>query len=361
MARFKLIVAAAWSLAFSVWRFVIWLITPVAALLIWLLNLLLFPQIRTHRPHPIALILWALISIGIFAVCCWHPSAGFGAVLAGLNFAVIASALLVISEDNDIWSGYVLRDDRRIKGGEIVKSLGLILISSVSFLAFLAVAIKGAHAETAIFKERYSAGTSILAYVATVLAQIPAFESGLKSAGIKGIMEFQGVVGTIIKYSINLSYVSIILGAINSYFRQKSQLRRLVDAIASRQGDRKALEAQAARAPEEIKRSIINMALRDPHARVREAAMRIAVNAGSIRFPNTIIYNLHKEPSRRNKRRALALCGEFMKIRRAELQPVFYKELQETIDGQLNRRRKHHDRATLRMLEELLERTRTFA
>jgi hypothetical protein len=357
------------SWAFAAWRGVIWAIMPLAWLVVFFASRLLFPQERTREPHPIAIAVWVAVNTGFFVLGSTQPSPVLGGILAAIHFLIIVTALLVISEDTDVLSGYVHRKQRWLDRGEVIRSLPVILISAVCYLAFLAVAVKGMHAESRILNVRYSSAVSIWSYLATVLVQIPVFESslkslaqipvfqgGLKTVGFKGFMEFRGVAGLSIKYAINLSYVSIIVGAVNSYFRQKSQIRRLIEAISSEKGDWAALEAQATRAPEEIKTGIINLSLHDPSARVRATAMRIATKANSIRFPNTIIYHLHEEPVEQNKHRALGCCDEIITRNRDRLQPDFFRELRSTIDHQLNRRRRDHDPKTLSMLAELRSR-----
>ncbi len=184
--------------------------------------------------------------------------------------------------------------------------------SALAYLAFLAAAVKGFHAEHAILNVAYDAGIPIEHYILTVAAQVPVVDAMIKWTGIKTIMAFDGMAGAIVKQLIYVTNGSIIIGTFNSYFRQKSQIRRLMQGLASKKGDIPVLQAQASRAPEEIKPAIIEMAIEHPEAHTRRRAMSVAMYANILTFPQTMIHNLHLETVEQNKRRGIAVSIEII-------------------------------------------------
>jgi hypothetical protein len=223
------------------------------------------------------------------------------------------------------------------KRGGVMKSLPLLLLSSALYVGCCAVVLKAWHANHVVFKTNYNGELSLFRYLITVAAQAPMVETILKWSGLTELaLEFEGIKGLAIKSLIELSYASIIVGAITSYFRQKSDVRRLVQALGGETGDIPVLAAQAARAPEEIKSDILNMALHDSAARVRRRAMTVAVHAKIITFALTMIYNLHKERSERNKLCAIKAAAAIVAENRPKLDPTYFERLRSEIDYQLH-------------------------
>jgi len=289
-----------------------------------------------------------------------------GLGMASLHFMIVVSALLVIAEENDVWAGYTRvdrpgstvapgnrRDYRVLKRGRILKSLPLMVASALAYLAFLAAAVKGFHADNAILNVAYEAGIPIEHYFLTVAAQVPVLDGIIKWIGIKTVMEFHGVAGTVVKQLIYVTNGSIIIGMFNSYFRHKSQIRRLMQGLASKKGDIPVLQAQASRAPEEIKSDIIEMAIEHPEAHTRRRAMSVAMYANILTFPQTMIHNLHLETVEQNKRRGIAVSVEIIRNNLPMLEASFTQLLRRKIHIQLNDNRHHHSEHVLTMLREL--------
>jgi hypothetical protein len=360
----------AFSVCFRAWKAVIWAFTQIARLVIFILNGTMFPQDKTGHPSLKAIMIWAAINVCIFVGCAYSLQlrmqcyAGLG--FAGLHFLIIVTALLVISEENDVWSGYVrydrigssfsskeAKDFRSLKCGRIVKSLPLIAISAASYLAFLAVAVKGYHSLSNVLSVHYTTSIPLWQYVVTVIAQVPIVDSLAKWAGVKVLMEFQGIAGTTIKLLIHVTNISIIIGTFNSYFKQKSQIRRLVEGLASKKGDIPFLQLQAQRAPDEIKSSIIEMAIEHPEAHTRRRAMAVAPYLNILTFPHTMIHHLHNEPVEQNKRRALAVSIEIVRNNVSRFEPAFIRLLRRKVDVQLKDRRRYHSQRILDMLMDI--------
>jgi hypothetical protein len=354
------------SLVFKAWNGLIWVFSQLGRMIVFILNWTMFPQKKTRRPHPFAIVAWLVVNAGLFVRLGFYgnPDSQFiiGITAASLHFLIIVTVLLVISEENDVWSGYIRvdrvsseghKDFRTFKHGKIVKSLPLIVISAIFYLTFLAVAVKGLHATHNILSVAHYPSISIFHYVVVVFVQVPLVETALKWSKLSALMEFNGLAGTAIKLAIHVSNISIILGTLNSYFRQKSQLRRMVDGLGSEKGNIQLLQAQAARAPEEIKVSIINMALHDPAARVRYRAMAVAEHANTLTFPNTAVYHLHKEPVDRNKARALAVSINIIRNNAGQLERDFLEAVRTKADFQLGRKRRKHSQWILEKLQEL--------
>jgi hypothetical protein len=354
-------IASASSIVMGIWTRVVWVFAQISKVVIFFLNLSLFPQARTRQPSAWTLTLWFAVNLALFTYCAWQMEGRLqlyaATALAVTHFLIIVAALLVITEENDVWNGYVRWDrvgsvDNRIfKRGRIAKSLPLMAISGASYICFSAVAVKAWHSENKILSLPYDAHASILAYIATVGAQIPAIETLLKWAHLQMMaMEFEGIQGIAIKNFIEVSNVSIIVGAINSYFRQKGEVRRLVEALGSGNGNIPVLQAQAARAPEEIKSSILNMALTDISSRVRWRAMTVALHANVLTFPTTMIYNLHRERKEANKQHALSVSKQIIERNFIGLDGDYITALRGKIDFQLQRKRKNHTQKTIEML-----------
>src|SRR5262249_35850396 len=219
-----------------------------------------------------------------------------------------------------------------LRRGGVVKSLPLMATSAAAYLAFLAVGVKGLHADHAILTLRYTTDIPIEYYIVTVAAQVPVFDAVIKWTGMPVIMEFQTVTGALMKQAIYVTNGSIIIGTFNSYFRQRSQMRRLMQGLASQEGGIPLLQAHAARAPDEIKSTIIDMALEYPKAATRRRAMAVALYANILTFPQTMMHNLHLEPVEQNKRRAVAVSIEIVRNNRAALEASFTELLRRKVE-----------------------------
>jgi hypothetical protein len=352
------------SAVLKAWGVVIWCFTQVARVIALMASLLLFPRPRTHQPHPLAATAWTAIDAWLLARCAFAPPARAQLATAGalaiLHFLLIVTALLVITEENDVWTGYVRcdrvggRDDRVLNRGKAIKSLPFILVCGIFYMAYSAVALRAWHAENDIFSRPFGDQTPIADYLATVAAQIPTLETLLKWVGFdQMVMEFRGTPGSAVRYALELGNVSIVVGTVSSWFRQRREVRRLVAALGAGTGNIPALQAQAARAPEEIKSAILDMALHDADPQVRWRAMTVAEPANILTFPTTLIYNLHREPRENNKLHALAVALAILRRNRAELQPDYFAALADKIAFQLGQKRRRHGEKTLGMLCEL--------
>jgi len=350
-------------IATKAWKPSVWGLTQSARLIVVALNWTMFPQQKTGRPNPWAIAGWMLINDVLLVRVALLPHAHVqlyvALALALVHFLIVVTALLVITEENDVWAGYVRfdrtggKDERAFQRGRIVKSLPLIALSAAFYLSFTALAVKAYHSESSILSVAYSVQIPIAHYFATVAAQVPLFDTLLNWTDFKGAMKFQGVIGVGIKLVIYTSNVSIIVGTFNSYFRQKSQLRRLVEALGSETGNIPILQGQASRAPEEIKSAILQMALHDPEAHVRWRAMTVAQFANILTFPTTIVYNLHNETRERNKQHALEVAIQIVKNNYGHLEPDYFEALDRKIEFQLQGQRQRHSRKTLERLVEL--------
>lgn len=366
----RALVLRAQSAAFNAWNLVDWIFTQLARVVVAVLNGTMLPQNKTGRPNPKAVLVWLVLTVGLFAASANVPDPNVqgyvGLGLAGLHFLIIVSALLVIAEENDVWNGYVRadrpgssvpagnrKDYRVLKRGKILKSLPLIGTSAIAYLAFLAVAVKGVHAGNAILSMSYSADIPMEIYILTVAAQVPVFDALIKWTGVNVVMEFQGVTGTVIKQFIYVTNGSIIIGTFNSYFRQKSQIRRLMQGLASEKGDIHYLQTQASRAPEEIKSALLDMALHHPEALTRRRAMAVALYANILTFPHTMVHNLHLEPVEKNRERAVAVSMGIIRNNLPMLEASFTQLLRRKIHIQLHDNRQHHSEHVLGMLMEL--------
>jgi hypothetical protein len=343
-------------------------------MIVFILNATMSPQERTGKPHPRALLIWtilniaALVALGYLLRAQTLALASFA--LATFHLLVIVAALLVISEENDVWNGFVRYDRtrqgrsggksvdcRRFTRGRIVKSAWLMVISAGLYLLFLAVAVRGVHSQSPILNQPYQPSLSIWRYLATVAVQIPFIESlaqwGSKSTSLLRAMEFKGFAGRTIEAFITITNASIIVGTINAYLKQKSRIRRLVSEIDSDQVDAVFLQQQAARAPSEIKSEIIDMAVAHPEARVRYRAMEIAGRLNTITFPLTLIHNLNRETAERNRCRGLEVSLEIVRNNGNRFEPTFRWLLQKKIRSQLDNHRAHYSREVLKLLGEL--------
>jgi hypothetical protein len=351
------------SVVFRLWALTIFFFTQVARLIISILNLTMFPRQKTHSASHWAVGVWMLINLGLFTWCVVYLTLRthlYTAIaLATLQFLIIVSALLVITEENDVWAGYVRydriggKDGRTFKHGKVVKSLPLLVLSAILYLAYSAVAVKAWHAENAILNVRYDAQIPLWHYIATVAAQVPIFDTLLKWTNAKVAMDFQGISGISIKLVIYVSNVSIILGTLNSYFHQKSQIRRLIEGLGGETGNIPVLQAQASRAPDEIKTALLKMALHDSEARVRRRAMTVAQFANILTFPTTLVYNLHKETKERNKHHALTVSAYIIENNRNQLDTDYFEALDRKIEFQLQHQRRRHKQKTLDLLVRL--------
>jgi hypothetical protein len=74
-------------------------------------NATVLPQSKTGRPHPKAIIAWAVINAVLYSaiasVSASAVQAYAGLAMAGLHFIIVVSALLVIAEENGVWAAYV--------------------------------------------------------------------------------------------------------------------------------------------------------------------------------------------------------------------------------------------------------------
>jgi hypothetical protein len=352
------------SIALRVWAVNVWCFTQLARVLVLTANLLMFPRPRTQQPNPVALTIWIIVNAGIFlwtATFLEGRSLLFTALIfAFVHFLTIVAVLLVITEENDVWAGYVRFDritgkgDRVFGNGRVVKSLPLMLNAGASYLCFSAIVVRAWHSESTILTAPYRPDIPILYYIITVAAQVPTFETILRWTGLDGLaMKFDGIEGLAVKYAIEISVVSIIIGAINSYFRQKSEVRRLVEALGSSKGNIPVLESQASRAPEEIKSTILAMALHDVAAPVRRRAMTVARYANILTFPTTIIYNLHRETDEQNKLCAIRVSGEIVQRNYENLDKAYFEALGRKIEFQLRDKRRKHGQGTLDALIKL--------
>jgi hypothetical protein len=352
------------SVIIRLWEVFIGCLDQLARVVVFAVNITMFPRKRTHRPHWMAVVVWTALNSGAFVWIVNAPDPRLqlyaAAVLAVVHFVFIVTALLVITEENDVWAGYVRfdretgKDDRIFKRGSVVKSLPLMLLSGVLYVACCAVVLKAWHANHIVLKTSYSGNIPLLHYLVTVAAQAPMIETALKWIGLNRFtMEFEGIKGLAIKSAIELSYASIVVAAITSYFRQKGDVRRLVQALGGKTGDMPVLVAQAARAPEEIKSAILSMALHDSAAGVRKRAMTVAVHANILTFPSTIIYSLHRERSEKNKIWAIAAANSIITNPHNKLNAEYFDALRSKIDYQLNVRATRHRAETLDELKRL--------
>jgi hypothetical protein len=126
-----------------------------------------------------------------------------------------------------------------------------------------------------------------------------------------------------------------------------------MQGLASKKGDIPVLQAQASRAPEEIKSDIIEMAIEHPEAHTRRRAMSVAMYANILTFPQTMIHNLHLETVEHNKRRGIAVSIEIIRNNLPMLEASFTQLLRRKIHIQLNDNRHHHSDHVLTMLMEL--------
>jgi hypothetical protein len=362
------------SVAARAWQWIMPVISVPAIIVIFVLNKTMSPQRRTGRPDLRALLVWAAVNVAVLVACTLYIQSrsqiGVGFGLAAVHFLIIVAALLVISEENDVWNGFVRynrsagagargeqADCRRFKKGKIVKSLPLMAMSSVFYLVFVAVGIRGVHSQSSILNELYSPSIPVWRYVAMVSVQVPIFETLVhliaKWTSLPGTMEFRGLTGRAIELFVNVTNASIVVSTFNSYVRQKSQIRRLVEGMSSERADIPFLQLQAARAPEEIKSAIIDMAVAHPEARIRWCSMEIARRMNILTFPHTLIHNLHHEAVERNKRRAIAVSIDIVRDSGNDFEPSFRRLLQQKIKSQLVDHRARHTAHVLNMLVEL--------
>jgi hypothetical protein len=351
------------STILAAWAIFIWLIAQPCRLIVVLAAAILFPDERTHRPNLWALAAWSLLDIAVFVWSSFYLESWRGlyivGVLAAAHLMIIVAALLVITEENDVWMGYIRcnrvtgRDDRVFKNGEVVKSFPLLAVSGVLYIAYLAAALRHWHSESEILNTSYDPNIPIVRYFATVLIQAAPFATALKWIGLRdAAMEFTGFEGLIVREVIEVTNVSVLIGAINSYFRQRSEIRRLIRALGAKAGDIPVLQGLAARAPEEIKKGVLDMALHDSWARARWRAMSVAEPANILTFPGTMTYNLHKEFNKTNKQHALAVSKRIVENNRGKLERDFLNNLVANIDFQIQKRRSHDDK-TIEMLRDL--------
>jgi hypothetical protein len=348
------VVSITLSIIFIFWNTAIAGFTVVARLVILLLNWTMLPQPRTGHPGAVAVLCWLTVNFALFGWCVLILRAryqlGAATALAVVHLLVIATALLVITEENDVWSGYVRydrvggRDERAFKRGKIVKSLWLILVSGAFYVLYCAVVLKAWHSQSNILSVPFTPDAHIIHYIATVARQIPVADTLMNWLHLDTGMQFQGATGAAIKFVIDAVNTLIIVGTINSYFRQKSQLRRLVEALGAKNGNIPVLLAQAARAPDEIKAAMLGMAIRDPQRAVRRRAMTVAKYANILTFPTTMIYHLHHETNDANKLHAIAVCTRIVENNRGNLEPEYFEALDQKIEFQLlSQRRSHSD------------------
>ena len=99
----------------------------------------------------------------------------------------------------------------------------------------------------------------------------------------------------------------------------------------TKKGDIPVLQAQASRAPEEIKADIIEMAIEHPEAHTRRRAMSVAMYANILTFPQTMIHNLHLETVEQNKRRGIAVSIEIIRNNLPMLEASFTQLLRRKI------------------------------
>jgi hypothetical protein len=358
------------SAAFAIWNLITWVFTRIARVIIAVANVTMFPQSKTGRPRGKAVIVWLGLNSALYGLMSVAAGpdvqAWAGLTLASFHFMIIVSALLVIAEENDVWAGYIRfdrpgslvapgnrKDYRSLKRGKVLKSLPLIVISALAYLVFLAVGVKGLHAESSILSLAYRREIAMESYILTVAAQVPVFDAIIKWTGVKIVMEFQGMTGIAIKQLIYVTNGIIIIGTFNSYFRQKSQIRRLIQGLASKKGDIPVLQAFASRAPEEIKSAILRMAIEHPEAHTRRRAMAVAMYANILTFPQTTIHHLHLETVEQNKRRAIAVSIDIIRNNLPMLEAPFTHLLRRKIHIQLHDNRQHHSDHVLSMLMEL--------
>jgi hypothetical protein len=349
------------SIAFKLWNMVITAFTVVARVVVLLLNWTMLPRPRTGHPGPAAVSCWLALNIALFG---WslvllptHDQLWAATTLAVVHFLVIATALLVITEENDVWSGYVRydrvggKDERTFKHGKIVKSPWLLLVSGAFYVLYCAVALKAWHSRSAVLNVSYNPDIHIVRYIAVVARQLPVADPLVKLLDLNTGMEFQGTTGTAIKFVIDAVNTTIIVGTINSYLRQKNQLRRLTVALGAQRGNIPVLQAQAARAPDEIKAAILGMALHDPNRIIRRRAMTVAKYANILTFPTTMIYHLHHETSESNKLHALAVCSQIIGHNRGNLEPEYFEALDRKVEFQLLKRKCHGDKVRVALLD----------
>ena len=362
------------SPAARVWRWIQGLIAIPAMMIVFILNATMSPQERTGKPHPRALLIWTILNIAALVAFGYLLRAQTLAlatfVLATFHLLVIVAALLVISEENDVWNGFVRYDRtrqgksggktvdyRRFPKGKIVKSVSLMVISAALYLLFLAIAVRSIHSQNQILSEPYRPSLQLWRYLATVAVQLPLIESiaqwGSRSTGQLRAMEFRGVLGTSIKAVINVVNSSIIVGAINAYLKQKRRISHLISEIDSDRADTVFLQQQAARAPGEIKSEIIDMAVAHSEARVRYRAMEIAGRLNTITFPLTLIHNLDRETTERNRRRGLEVSLEIVRNNGTRFEPTFRWLLQKKIKSQIANHRANYSREVRKLLGEL--------
>jgi len=345
-----------------IWTLLIWPIRQFARAILWAINKFMWPQEKTGRPNNYALIIWFVLNL-VLSIYCFdylQDAAYLSLTLSfgALHFLFICTALLVIAEELDVWNGYVRInasnnvDHRFFRRGKAIKSLPLILISVLFYIVFIAMALRGVHANFKIFSVEYNPVTPLWRYMVTVASQAPVLRSAIGEFDGLVLAEFSGLGGTAIQIAINAASISVLIGTITSYFRQKSEIRKLLDAINSDSGDRDLLNKRASHAPDEIKPHLINFALHAPKPRTRHRAMSVAKYKNILTFPRTILHHLHDENSPENKIHAVKISTDIID-NNVELDEKLLRSTQSKVDHQLQEQTKEHDEDVRKLLTEL--------
>jgi hypothetical protein len=225
---------------------------------------------------------------------------GYLLIFAALfHVMVLTSALIIIYEDYDIMDGVIAADRRKIRGSYSAKRLPTIIISTIMFILYSATIIFWLSDVEMIdmFDKRPHTGLIFVDYFLIVMWSLPSdivlrLSDWIVGGDTQVLFNFTPVARAVYFTIYGIGSI-LLLGLISMVVQQAWLLQRIISQLGQMHGEQhKFLIERARRAPDVVKRRIVNAALNSSDKSQQRGLMIAAVEIGIFTFPQTLCYNI---------------------------------------------------------------------
>lgn len=203
----------------------------------------------------------------------------------------------MIDEDNLVMEGFLHKNKAKFRGFQAAIPMFSIIISGITIFLCLSLAI--------FSTDKLFPGTIIephlyarfIDYAIFVLNEIPFGQDVLEVFGIhyEKSLKPMGDSGSFIGLMVRVIFGILLYSAIVLKIKQIKKIKLLISAFESNDCDIQYLQQRVSHYPSVVKKKFIDWSIHHPNSQVRHRVISVMPYAQVVSFPQTYIYNLHKE------------------------------------------------------------------